>query len=75
MKLTGLPSFQRKRREKRAGLSGLDAIPGIGPKKRKLLLKHFKGVSHLKKASVNEIEVLPGINKELAQTILNTLNK
>ena len=68
-------TFQRKRREKRAGLSGLDAIPGIGPKKRKILLKHFKGVTHLKKASIDDIAALPGINKVLAKTIINTMNK
>ena len=67
-------TFQRKRREKRAGLSGLDAIPGIGPKKRKVLLNHFKGVSHLKKALIDEIAALPGINKTLAQTIINRLH-
>ncbi len=68
-------TFQRKRREKRAGLSGLDEIPGIGPKKRKILLNHFKGVTRLKKASIDDIASLPGINKALAETILNTLNK
>jgi excinuclease ABC subunit C len=67
-------TFQRKRREKRAGISGLDAIPGIGPKKRKILLNHFKGVSHMKTASIDEIAALPGINKTLAQAIINTLN-
>ena len=67
-------TFQRKRREKRAGISGLDAIPGIGPKKRKILLNHFKGVSYMKTASIDEIAALPGINKTLAQTIINTLN-
>jgi excinuclease ABC subunit C len=55
--------------------TGLDAISGIGPKKRKILLKHFKGVTHLKKASIDDVAALPGINKVLAQIILNTLNK
>ncbi len=66
-------TFQRKRREKRAGVSGLDAIPGIGPKKRKILLQHFKGVSNIKTASVNEIATLPGINKALAKKIINSV--
>jgi excinuclease ABC subunit C len=67
-------TFQRKRREKRAGISGLDEIPGIGPKKRKLLLKHFKGVSHIKTASLIDIAALPGINQTLAKNILIALN-
>ena len=41
-------TFQRKRREKRGGLSILDAIPGIGPKKKKMLLLHYKGIEDRK---------------------------
>ena len=37
-------TFQRARREKRAGLSVLDGIPGIGPKKKQVLLTHLKGL-------------------------------
>lgn len=68
-------TFQRKRREKRAGLSALDGIPGIGPAKKKLLLKHFKGLARMKTASVEEIAVLPGINRTLANAVINGLNK
>ena len=67
-------TFQRKRREKRAGSSVLDMIPGIGPKKKKILLQHFKGLSGMKKANVDEIALLPGLNKLLAETILEYLN-
>ena len=66
-------TFQRKKREKRAGISGLDKIHGIGPEKRKILLRHFKGVSNIKTASVNDIAALPGINKALAKKILFAL--
>jgi excinuclease ABC subunit C len=66
-------TFQRKRRRKRAGASALDDIPGIGPKKRKMLLTHFKGVSKLKQASVREIAELPGFTESLAEKILQTL--
>jgi len=67
-------TFQRKRREKRAGVSRLDSISGIGPEKRKTVLKHFKGISNIKKASVKEIASLPGISRALAEKILNALN-
>jgi excinuclease ABC subunit C len=66
-------TFQRKRREKRAGISGLDAIAGIGPKKRKMLLQHFKGVSNIRTASTKEISSLPGIHKILAKKIKDQL--
>lgn len=67
-------TFQRKRREKRAGLSGLDLIPGIGPKKKQMLLRHFKGTSRIKSAAVEELIQLPGINRTLAETIIRHLN-
>jgi len=66
-------TFQRKRREKRAQVSILDTIPGIGPKKKKVLLQHFKGITQIKTASINDICVLPGMNKELAKIVVHTL--
>ncbi|HCY85971.1 MAG TPA: excinuclease ABC subunit C, partial [Desulfobacteraceae bacterium] len=68
-------TFQRKRREKRAGQSALDTIPGIGPKKRRLLLTRFKGVENIKRQSVDELAELPGITRELAEIILVSLAK
>ena len=68
-------TFQRKRREKRAGGSILDTIPGIGPKKKKALLQHFKGVSRMKQASVEELASVKGINQALAETVITALNK
>jgi excinuclease ABC subunit C len=68
-------TFQRKRREKRAGLSVLDNIPGIGPKKKKVLLKHFKGISGIKKASIEEIAALPGMNETLGKTLHKILGE
>ncbi|MCD4721424.1 MAG: excinuclease ABC subunit UvrC [Desulfobacula sp.] len=68
-------TFQRKRREKRAQLSVLDTIPGIGPKKKKVLLKHFKGIAKMKAASIDEIAKLSGMNKPLAKALIHTLNR
>jgi excinuclease ABC subunit C len=68
-------TFQRNRREKGAKLSALDTVPGIGPKKKKMLLKHFRGISGIKKASVEEISALPGMTPQLSQTLLTALNE
>ncbi|CCK79270.1 excinuclease ABC subunit UvrC [Desulfobacula toluolica] len=68
-------TFQRNRREKRAGLSVLDGIPGIGPKKKKVLLNHFKGLVRMKAATVDEIAALPGMNKSLAENLIHALNQ
>jgi len=66
-------TFQRRRREKRGRLSVLDTIPGVGPKRRKLLLNRFKGLENLKNASVNELTELSGITEKLAQQILERI--
>ncbi|MBU2454412.1 MAG: excinuclease ABC subunit UvrC, partial [Proteobacteria bacterium] len=68
-------TFQRNRREKRAGLSAFDTIPGIGPKKKKVLLRHFKGVAGIKAASIDEISALPGMTETLAQALIQTLGR
>ncbi len=67
-------TFQRHRREKRAETSILDTIKGIGPRKKKQLLNHFKGVSRIKSASADDIAKLPGMNKTLANKVLKALN-
>jgi excinuclease ABC subunit C len=66
-------TFQRKRREKRGGLSFLDSISGIGPKKKKMLLTRFKGVKNMESASLEELSSLPGITRELAARLLKEL--
>lgn len=68
-------TFQRNRREKRAGLSFLDDIPGIGPKKKKALLMHFKGITKMKAASVEEIAALPGMTQTLAEKLVQALHE
>ncbi len=68
-------TFQRKRREKRAGLSLLDTVHGIGPKKKKLLLKHFKGLARMKAASIEDLSSLPGMNRVLAENLKKALNR
>ncbi|MCG8637311.1 MAG: excinuclease ABC subunit UvrC [Desulfobacterales bacterium] len=67
-------TFQRKRREKRGSLSALDSIPGIGPKKKRLLLTRFKGVEKIKKQTADTLMELPGITRALAEDILTRLN-
>jgi excinuclease ABC subunit C len=68
-------TFQRKRREKRAGLSILDSIPGIGPKKKKTLITHFKGISQMKTSNVTDIAALDGMNTKLAQKVLEAISE
>jgi excinuclease ABC subunit C len=47
----------------------LEEIPGLGPKRRKLLLTHFGGLRALQNASVEDIGNVPGISQQLAQLV------
>lgn len=59
----------RKQRAKARVTSRLEDIPGVGPKRRKLLLKQFGGLQDLKKATVAELMKVPGISKKMAEEI------
>ncbi len=64
----------RNRRGKEGIASRLDAIPGIGPKKRKALLMQFGSIEGIKSASVEELIQVKGINENLAMVILSSLD-
>jgi len=59
----------RNLRTKTGLASRLDAIPGIGPARRKQLLKHFGSVDAIQQASLDEITAVPGITPALAGAI------
>jgi excinuclease ABC subunit C len=61
--------LNRKVRSKRTIKSALDDIPGIGPAKRTVLLKHFGSIKAIKAASIEELTQLKGITKELAERV------
>ena len=65
--------YHRKVRDKEMTKSKLDYIAGIGEKKRTLLLKKFGSVKKIKEASIEELQEVKGINKNLAEKIKNEL--
>lgn len=67
-------SFHREQRGKSMVSSKLDSIPGIGEKRRKLLLKHFGSVKKIKEASVEDFKPL-SIGEKLATEILKALRE
>lgn len=67
-------SYHKKLRKKSGMTSILDEIPGIGPKKKKLLIKKFKDIKGIASAKIEEIAEVRGINIELAQLIRQYLN-
>jgi len=62
-------TYHRQRRRKRGLASQIDEIPGIGPVKRKALLKTLGSLATIQKASVAELCTVPGISKVLAGQI------
>lgn len=61
--------YHRSLRGKTQVHSILDDIPGIGEKRRKALIKHFKSIETLKEASVEEIAQAPSMNEKAAQEV------
>jgi excinuclease ABC subunit C len=67
-------TYHRAKRGKAATTSELDDIPGLGPARRKALLKQFGSVRKITDASVEEIAAVKGIGPRLAETISASLH-
>jgi len=66
-------SGHRAKREKARRTSPLEAIPGLGPKRRQSIIKHFGGLQGVKQAGVEDLAKVPGISRNLAQIIYDVL--
>ncbi len=62
-------TFHRQLRSKRGVASKLDLIPGIGLKRRKMLIRRFGSVKGIRGAGLDEIAAVPGMTMKLARTI------
>lgn len=66
-------THHRQRRAKAMTGSALDDIPGLGPARRQTLMKAFGSVREMKKASVEQIEALPGFGRSTAESVVAAL--
>jgi excinuclease ABC subunit C len=66
-------TYHRDVRGKRALRSELDDVAGIGPGRKKALLKRFGSVRRIRDASVEEVAATPGISRELAERLKSHL--
>ena len=64
-------SYHRSLRNKSLTKSILDDIQGIGEKRKKALLNHFKDIEAIKKATINEILEVEGMNKYSSESVYN----
>ena len=67
-------SFHRQLRSKNSFSSQLDGIEGLGPKRKQLLMKHFKSLTKIKEATVDEI-ITVGIPRAVAEAVQEKLHQ
>jgi excinuclease ABC subunit C len=68
-------SYHRNVRQKAAVASQIDSVPGVGPARRKALIKAFGSVRGIKSASAEDIAAVPGMNAKLAETVKEHLGR
>jgi excinuclease ABC subunit C len=64
----------KQRRDKKRRESPLEGIPGVGPKRRRELLRHFGGWQEVKAASAEDLANIPGISEKIAKDIVAALH-
>ena len=67
-------NYHRNLRAKHLTRSRLDDIPGIGKRRKQILLKHFKGLHSISKATVEDLNQVSGISRDLALKIFQGLS-
>jgi excinuclease ABC subunit C len=64
----------RRKRARRYNESVLETVPGLGPAKRRALLKHFGGLQGVLRAGVADLEQVAGIGASLARSLYDHLH-
>jgi excinuclease ABC subunit C len=67
--------FHRQRRDKESRESILDALPGVGPARKRALMRHFGSPERLLAASAEELEGVPGVPAKTGRQIYAALHK
>jgi len=62
-------THHRGLRSKSATQSQLEEIPGVGPARRRALLKHFKNIEAIRQATPDKLSQAPGMTKAAAQAV------
>ncbi|MDO8589473.1 MAG: excinuclease ABC subunit UvrC [Armatimonadota bacterium] len=68
-------TYHRKLRGKRSRKSLLDDVPGIGPKRRRALIKHFGSLERMRQASAEDLAMAPAMNRKAAETVYAFLHE
>ena len=62
-------TFHRERRSKKSVQSTLDIVPGVGPKRKKMLIRRFGSVKGIREASLEDVAAVPGLTMSVARAI------
>ena len=62
-------TFHRERRSKKSVQSTLDLVPGVGPKRKRMLIRRFGSVRGIREASLEEVAAVPGLTLTVARAI------
>jgi excinuclease ABC subunit C len=65
----------RQARSRARKKSPLEAVPGIGAKRRQRVIQHFGGLQGVARASIDDLQKVPGISRQLAQQIFDALRE
>jgi excinuclease ABC subunit C len=66
-------TYHRQLRKKQTVISQLDGVPGIGPRRRSALLKHFGSIDAIRQASVEELAAVPSMTRKAAEQLKGSL--
>ena len=66
-------TYHRELRDKAMTRSVLDDVEGVGPKRKKALLRHFGSLKRMREATVEEIAEVPGVPDDVARNVWETL--
>ena len=61
--------YHRRLREKKTLISTLEEIPGVGPRRRQALLKHFGSLEGIREATIEELIAVPGMTRRAAEQV------
>ena len=67
-------SLQKRKRAKSSIKSSLDGLSGIGPKRKKILLRYFGSLEQIKRASIDDLSEVSGIGKIIAKSIYKEIH-
>lgn len=66
-------TYHRSLRDKKSVVSSLDQIPGVGPKRKQALLRHFGSVPRIRRATLEELLQVEGMTEPVARAVLEGL--